>query len=201
MDLLTRNNTVTQEQIDRLWETAKVEVTTAYDKCTVMTVKLENGFILSASSACVDPANYDPELGAQICRRKIEDKLWELEGYCLQKQLFEERAAAQKGMTAEREGAILEAAIETWGERAQIGIAIEEMSELTKALCKYLRFQNGDLDCDAAALLRCAVLEEMADVGIMLNQMALIFGDPTEQEIYKLERLEQRINRDKKGEE
>ena len=200
------NNTVTQEQIDRLWETAKVEVTTAYDKCTVMTVQLENGFILSASSACVDPANYDPELGAQICRRKIEDKLWELEGYCLQKQLFEERTAAQKGMTAEREGAILEAAIETWGERVQIGIAIEEMSELTKALCKYLRFQNGDLDCDAAALLRCAVLrcavlEEMADVGIMLKQMELIFGDPTEQEIYKLERLEQRINRDKKGEE
>lgn len=195
------NNTVTQEQIDRLWETAKVEVKTAYDKCTVMTVQLENGFILTASSACVDPANYDPELGEQICRNKIGDKLWELEGYCLQKQLFEERAAAQNDMTAEREGAILEAAIETWGERAQIGIAIEEMSELTKALCKYLRFQNGDLDCDAAALLRCAVLEEMADVGIMLNQMALIFGDPTEQEIYKLERLEQRINRDKKGEE
>lgn len=197
------NNTVTQEQIDRLWETAKVEVKTAYDKCTVMTVKLENGFILSASSACVDPANYDPELGEQICRNKIGDKLWELEGYCLQKQLFEERTAAQKGMTAEREGAILEAAIETWGERAQIGMAIEEMSELTKALCKYLRFQNGDPDCDAEALLRCAVLEEMADVGIMLNQMAMIFGDPTEREIYKykLEWLEQRINRDKKGEE
>ena len=107
-------------------------------------------------------------------------------------------------MTAEREGAILEAALETWGERAQIGMAIEEMSELMKALCKYLRFQNGDLDCDAAALLRCAVLEEMADVGIMLNQMALIFGDPTEQEIYKLERLERRVNasrsRDKEGE-
>ena len=37
------------------------------------------------------------------------------------------------------------------------------------------------------------IREEMADVGIMLNQMELIFGDPTEEEILKLLRLEQRI--------
>ena len=35
--------------------------------------------------------------------------------------------------------------------------------------------------------------EPRADVGIMLNQMELIFGDPTEEEILKLLRLEQRI--------
>ena len=37
------------------------------------------------------------------------------------------------------------------------------------------------------------IREEMADVGIMLNQLCLIFGDPTEEEILKLLRLEQRI--------
>lgn len=94
-------------------------------------------------------------------------------------------------MTQEREGKILEAAIETWGEEAQIVVAIEEMSELTKALSKYLRYylteqgNHGQIVAD--------IREEMADVGIMLNQMALIFGDPTDQEILKLLRLEQRI--------
>ena len=43
-------------------------------------------------------------------------------------------------MTQEREGKILESAIKTWGEEAQIVVAIEEMSELTKALSKYLRY-------------------------------------------------------------
>lgn len=94
-------------------------------------------------------------------------------------------------MTQEREGKILEAAIETWGEEAQIVVAIEEMSELTKALSKYLRYylaEQGD-----HGQIVADIREEMADVGIMLNQMALIFGDPTDQEILKLLRLEQRI--------
>ena len=50
-------------------------------------------------------------------------------------------------MTQEREGKILESAIKTWGEEAQIVVAIEEMSELTKALSKYLRYyvaEQGD---------------------------------------------------------
>lgn len=94
-------------------------------------------------------------------------------------------------MTQEREGKILEAAIETWGEEAQIVVAIEEMSELTKALSKYLRYylaERGD-----HGQIVADIREEMADVSIMLNQMALIFGDPTDQEILKLLRLEQRI--------
>lgn len=94
-------------------------------------------------------------------------------------------------MTQEREGKILEAAIETWGEEAQIVVAIEEMSELTKALSKYLRYylaEQGD-----HGQIVADIREEMADVGIMLNQMALIFGDPTDQEILKLLRLEQCI--------
>lgn len=94
-------------------------------------------------------------------------------------------------MTQEREGKILESAIKAWGEEAQIVVAIEEMSELTKALSKYLRYyvaEQGD-----HGQIVADIREEMADVGIMLNQMELIFGDPTEEEILKLLRLEQRI--------
>lgn len=64
-------------------------------------------------------------------------------------------------------------------------MAIEEMSELTKALLKYRR--------DPGPARKNDILEEMADVSIMLNQLALIFGDYNEQEIYKLERLERRL--------
>ena len=37
------------------------------------------------------------------------------------------------------------------------------------------------------------VLEEIADVQIMLDQMRLIYGDTTEQEAFKLERLRKRL--------
>lgn len=95
------------------------------------------------------------------------------------------------GMTQEREAKILEGAIKTWGETAQIVVAIEELSELTKALSKWLRYYHTDNGYYDQIL--ADIREEMADAGIMLNQLCLIFGDPTEEEILKLLRLEQRI--------
>lgn len=94
-------------------------------------------------------------------------------------------------MTQEREGRILEAAIDTWGSEMQIVVAIEEMSELTKALTKYIR--ANDLATDDIVGIAANIREEMADVGIMLNQLSLIFGDTAEEEIRKLNRLRQRI--------
>ncbi len=89
----------------------------------------------------------------------------------------------KKEMTQDREIAILEGAIKKWGYRLQVIVAIEELSELQKELTKWLRGK-----CNPAGLL-----EEMADVSIMLNQLELIFGDPTEEEIAKLERLERLV--------
>lgn len=96
-------------------------------------------------------------------------------------------------MTMEREAKILESAVETFGAEAQVVVAIEECSELQKALTKWLRYQSRDVDCEAAQLLTHNILEEMADVSIMLNQLALIFGDANEDEVAKLERLERRL--------
>lgn len=76
---------VTQAEIDLLLNSADVQVRTEFGKCTVVTVRLRNGFILTESSACVDPANYDVELGKKLCFQHIENRLWELEGYALQK--------------------------------------------------------------------------------------------------------------------
>lgn len=86
----------------------------------------------------------------------------------------------KKEMTQEREAAILEGAIKKFSPYHQVIVAIEELSELQKELTKWLRGKYNP----------AGMLEEMADVSIMLNQLQLIFGDPTEYEIEKLERLE-----------
>lgn len=77
-------NTVTEQEINKLIEEAEIDVKTVFEKCTVVTVKLANGFVLTESSACVDKANYNEELGKDICLERIKNKLWELEGYKLQ---------------------------------------------------------------------------------------------------------------------
>lgn len=77
-------NTVTQEHIDLLIKQSEIQVFKTGQKTCVVTLILSSGFEITASSACVDPVNYDEAMGKQICLKKIEDKLWELEGYLLQ---------------------------------------------------------------------------------------------------------------------
>lgn len=82
--MMKATNTVTQEQIDEIWAKADKQVYTIFDKCTVMAVRLANGFILVETSASVDPINYSEKVGREICTARLKDKLWELEGYRLQ---------------------------------------------------------------------------------------------------------------------
>lgn len=58
---------------------------------TYVTVRMKNGFTLRESTTCVDPANYDENVGRQICLEKIEDKVWMLLGYALQDKLANEK--------------------------------------------------------------------------------------------------------------
>lgn len=98
----------------------------------------------------------------------------------------------EMGMGMQREAKIYEDAISKWGPEHQTIIAIEEMSELTKALVKRLRCREPE-DSDAVRRLEADIREEMADVSIMLNQLELIFGETYEEETEKLERLERMI--------
>lgn len=94
-------------------------------------------------------------------------------------------------MGEEERIALLTRAILTYGEPAQIDMAIEEMAELTKALCKIKRAQAG---CEVTAAIGNAV-EEMADVQIMLDQLRIIFHRSTEKiEEAKLEQLKNRLD-------
>ena len=85
--------TVDPEYIEYLIEKSDITVDTKYDKCTVVTVKLPNGFVISESSPCVNPAIYDKEMVIEVCMNRIKEKLFELEAYKLQWDLYEAHEA------------------------------------------------------------------------------------------------------------
>ena len=86
LSINTRLNTdkpsIGQEMVDDF--IAHTEVQTLGDKTTVVRAVLRNGFELVESSSCVCKENYSKELGAQICMKKIKDKVWFLLGFLLQ---------------------------------------------------------------------------------------------------------------------
>lgn len=49
----------------------------------VVLVELRNGFTLIEESACVDPANYDQELGEKYALEKAKKRVWNLLGFLL----------------------------------------------------------------------------------------------------------------------
>lgn len=56
---------------------------------TIVILKLRNGFEVIGQSSCVDPVNFDKEIGANIARDNAVNKLWELEGYLLKQRIYE----------------------------------------------------------------------------------------------------------------
>lgn len=85
---------------------------------------------------------------------------------------------------------VLNNAIKKFGNDYQLNVAIEEMSELIKEICKNKRdFENDD-----------KILEEMADVYIMLYQLQIIFNieddNLNDMILRKVKRLEERIKND-----
>lgn len=59
---------------------------------TVCNVKLENGFSVRGESACVDPRNFNMEIGKQLAYRDAFSKLWAFEGYLLAERRFQKAA-------------------------------------------------------------------------------------------------------------
>lgn len=88
-------NKVTPQEINALmdsleYKTLRVDGTTT---TIVVAILPQNNYVLGfGSSACVDAANFDAELGEKIakqnCYTKCLEKLWELEGYALAKELL-----------------------------------------------------------------------------------------------------------------
>lgn len=145
-------NKVTQEQIAKLIAEAKIDVATVQEKCTVVTVTLKSGFILSESSACVDKANYDEKLGARCCMERIERKLWELEGYALQKELAECSEPAREKTAKER--------VEE--EKAEVVARVEKLSQ-------FFYSKSGDRLNDGERYLLQLQLQKMCEYADILT--------------------------------
>lgn len=85
------NNTVTQEQIDRIIKLSELEIFhRVHEKQCLVVAKLPNGFTVVGESACVDANNYDEQIGFDLAIKHIKNRLWELEGYALQNKLSKE---------------------------------------------------------------------------------------------------------------
>lgn len=82
---------------------------------------------------------------------------------------------------------IYKKAIETYGENAQLDMAIEEMAELTKEICKKKRATDN----------RDEIIEEMADVYVMLEQLKIMCKiwdyEIIDQIQFKTKRLSERL--------
>ena len=83
---------------------------------------------------------------------------------------------------------IYKKAIAQYGVEPQKKMAIEEMAELMNALMKFDRGRNTVDD----------IIEEIADVTIMMSQLAIIYGQKAVQlQIdYKTQRLSRRLNKE-----
>lgn len=60
------------------------DVFTKKEKITIVIATLKNGFTIVESSACVDPQNYDENVGAEICKERIKNQVWNHLGFLLQ---------------------------------------------------------------------------------------------------------------------
>ena len=90
---------------------------------------------------------------------------------------------------------ILLDALEHYGERAQVDMMLEEMAELSKALLKLRRVKKHEIT--EPLFLVKNVEEEIADVEIVLNQMKLLFPGWGIWMQAKLQRLEERIEKER----
>lgn len=69
--------------INSILEQTEFSISTLFDKVTVISAKLPNGFVITESSGAVSSENYDEQIGVSICKERIKNKIWELEGYKL----------------------------------------------------------------------------------------------------------------------
>lgn len=82
-------NTVTEEAVND--SIASEEYLTVGKKTTLCLITLKNGFEVVGTSACVDPAKYDIEVGKPFARKKAIDIVWTVLGATLQNTIYNDK--------------------------------------------------------------------------------------------------------------
>lgn len=90
---------------------------------------------------------------------------------------------------------ILKRAIDSYGVDMQLNVAVEELSELIKEICKYKRGAHNLSE----------IIEEIADCEIMLRQLVMMFHISdlviTDEIDKKVKRLEHRLDHSQRKED
>lgn len=81
-------NKVTKEDLEHLVAQSKTTFTNPAGTLTHCVITLPCGYTVTGESACVDPANYDKELGEKYALEQAVEKLWPLEGYLLANDIY-----------------------------------------------------------------------------------------------------------------
>ena len=76
-------------EIQKMLKEAETQETIYFGKCLVVVYKLKNGFCLVGVGACVDPGDFNLEVGRQVAEGQVIDELFKLEGYLLQQTLLQ----------------------------------------------------------------------------------------------------------------
>ena len=75
--------TVTEEQVLQALQHVTYYV---HRLTTIACVDLENGFTVVGTSACVDPAQFNDQIGRDLALNDAKAKVWELLGFALASQ-------------------------------------------------------------------------------------------------------------------
>ena len=63
---------------------------------TICSITMRNGFSFRGESACVDPRNFDKEIGKELAYKDAFGKIWAFEGYLLAERRFQAEQPPQQ---------------------------------------------------------------------------------------------------------
>ena len=79
---------IISEYIGSLMMDSEIEVFTTFGKCTIVSCELPNGFVIVESHTCMNPEDYNEDVGVDACIDKIASRIYELESYRMQDSSF-----------------------------------------------------------------------------------------------------------------
>lgn len=81
---LADESRISEADIDLFVGPNAIESTKIDEKTTLVKMVPRSGFVQYETSSCVDPENYNHELGISIAAKRIKDRIWPMLGFVLQ---------------------------------------------------------------------------------------------------------------------
>lgn len=81
---IDEDHKITDEVVDDFIGNGSISHSQLDEKTTMVKITPRTGFVQYEVSSCVDPANYDHELGLAIATKRIKNRIYPLLGFVLQ---------------------------------------------------------------------------------------------------------------------